>query len=80
MESKIVVCNIYNSDNATELFPAGKAQVHRIVSCNLCNLMYANPQTDNVIAVEKNYHTTSNLSTDIELKNFTPDNHQYLRK
>ena len=84
MESKIVACNICNSDNATELFPAGKAQVHRIVSCNLCNLIYANPQTDNVSAVEKNYVTSTEDNTDIDvdlaLKNFTPENHQYLRK
>ena len=84
MESKSVVCNICNSDNATELFPAGKAQVHRIVSCNFCNLMYANPQTDNVGAVEKNHLTSTEVNTDVdvdfELKNFTPQNHQYLRK
>lgn len=84
MESKSVVCNICNSDNATELFPAGKAQVHRIVSCNLCNLMYANPQTDNVSAVEKNHLTSTedniDIDVDLELKNFTPENHQYLRK
>lgn len=84
MESKSVVCNICNSDNATELFPAGKAQVHRIVSCNLCNLMYANPQTDNVSAVEKNHlkstEDKTDIDVDLELKNFTPENHQYLRK
>ncbi len=84
MESKSVVCNICNSDNATELFPAGKAQVHRIVSCNLCNLMYANPQTDNVSAVEQNHLTSTedniDIDVDLELKNFTPENHQYLRK
>ena len=84
MESKSVVCNICNSDNATELFPAGKAQVHRIVSCNLCNLMYANPQTDNLSAVEQNHLTSTedniDIDVDLELKNFTPENHQYLRK
>lgn len=77
MSTKFVNCTICNTNNTTEIFAAGKAQVHRIVKCNTCNLMYANPQTDNVSAVEKNY-TSTNIKE--ELKNFTPENHQYLKK
>jgi 2-polyprenyl-3-methyl-5-hydroxy-6-metoxy-1,4-benzoquinol methylase len=84
MDTKTVTCNICDSDNYTELYPAGKAQVHRIVNCNVCNLIYANPQTDNVSAVEKNHLTSGDGETEIdvdeELRNFTPENHQYMRK
>lgn len=82
MEPVYVSCNICNSDNATELFPAGKAQVHRIVKCNECSLMYANPQTDNVGEVEQNYQNTSGETLNVNevLKDFTPENHQYLKK
>jgi SAM-dependent methyltransferase len=82
MEPVNVTCNICNSDNYTEIFPAGKAQVHRIVQCNVCSLIYANPQTDNVGAVEQDYHTTAGETVDVDevLKDFTPENHQYLKK
>lgn len=39
-----VTCNICGADDYTVLFPKGVAQVHRIVRCNKCSLMYANPQ------------------------------------
>ena len=39
-----VRCNLCGADDSTELFPAGYAQLHRIVRCNQCGLMYANPQ------------------------------------
>ena len=42
-----VNCNICGSDNYEVLFPEGKAQIHRIVKCKNCDLMYANPQTTN---------------------------------
>lgn len=56
MEEKSVLCNLCLSNDYTELFPAGKAQIHRIVKCNVCNLIYANPQTNNVSEVEKNIY------------------------
>lgn len=41
------------SDDFKVLFPFGKAQIHRIVKCSTFNLLYANPQTDNVGDGEK---------------------------
>lgn len=78
MKDNFVVCNICKSDNYTELFPAGKAQIHRIVKCNTCNLIYSNPQTNNVIEVEKNY-LKSGDSTSAQME-FNPTSHQYLKK
>ena len=39
-----VVCNYCGHDDVDEIYPAGKAQVARIVRCRSCNLMYANPR------------------------------------
>jgi SAM-dependent methyltransferase len=39
-----VNCNLCGADDFTVVFPKGFAQVHRIVRCNHCGLMYANPQ------------------------------------
>jgi 2-polyprenyl-3-methyl-5-hydroxy-6-metoxy-1,4-benzoquinol methylase len=39
-----VTCNVCGADDYTVVFPKGHAQVHRIVRCNRCSLMYANPQ------------------------------------
>ena len=84
MKNNTVACNLCNSNNYTELFPAGKAQIHRIVKCNVCNLIYANPQTDNVSEVEKNYAKSSignsNKGSGTTLNSFNPENHQYLNK
>jgi len=41
---KLVKCNLCGADEHTTVFPAGYAQLHRIVRCNHCGLMYANPQ------------------------------------
>jgi hypothetical protein len=84
MQAKMVACNICNSDDYDVLFPAGKAQVHRIVKCKNCGLIYSNPQTDNVGAVEKNYleftNGTSDAAFEEALKDFTPEKNQYLKK
>lgn len=40
----LVKCNLCGADDYTVVFPKGYAQVHRIVRCNRCSLMYANPQ------------------------------------
>jgi 2-polyprenyl-3-methyl-5-hydroxy-6-metoxy-1,4-benzoquinol methylase len=39
-----VSCNLCGADDYTIVFPKGFAQLHRIVRCNKCGLMYANPQ------------------------------------
>jgi 2-polyprenyl-3-methyl-5-hydroxy-6-metoxy-1,4-benzoquinol methylase len=48
-----VKCNLCGADDFDVLFEAGKAQVHRIVRCRRCDLMYANPQRDNVSELEQ---------------------------
>jgi SAM-dependent methyltransferase len=40
----LVSCNVCGADDYTVVFPKGVAQMHRIVRCNQCSLMYANPQ------------------------------------
>src|SRR5688572_19732187 len=40
----LVSCNVCGADDYTVVFPKGVAQMHRIVRCNRCSLMYANPQ------------------------------------
>lgn len=75
---KLVNCNLCHSNNFSEIFPAGKAQIHRIVKCNTCDFIYANPQTDNVSDVEKNYIKSNNSES--EFDNFNEENHQYLKK
>jgi 2-polyprenyl-3-methyl-5-hydroxy-6-metoxy-1,4-benzoquinol methylase len=39
-----VKCNLCGADDYSVRFPKGFAQLHRIVTCNRCGLMYANPQ------------------------------------
>jgi len=39
-----VNCNVCGADDYSVVFEKGRAQVHRIVRCNRCALMYANPQ------------------------------------
>jgi len=39
-----VKCNLCGADDYTVRYPKGVAQLHRIVCCNRCGLMYANPQ------------------------------------
>lgn len=41
---KEVACNCCSGDQATTVFEAGVAQVHRIVRCNRCGLLYASPR------------------------------------
>jgi 2-polyprenyl-3-methyl-5-hydroxy-6-metoxy-1,4-benzoquinol methylase len=40
----LVKCNQCGADDYSVRFPKGFAQLHRIVTCNQCGLMYANPQ------------------------------------
>ena len=39
-----VSCNLCGADDYGVVFPKGYAQLHRIVRCKRCGLMYANPQ------------------------------------
>src|SRR5688500_16445888 len=39
-----VNCNLCGADDFEVVFPKGYAQLHRIVRCKQCDLMYANPQ------------------------------------
>ncbi|MBS1168832.1 MAG: Methyltransferase type 11 [Proteobacteria bacterium] len=41
---KELVCNICSDPDYEVLFEAGEAQIHRIVKCAHCGLIYANPQ------------------------------------
>jgi SAM-dependent methyltransferase len=41
---RYVECNLCGADDYAVRFPKGFAQLHRIVVCNRCGLMYANPQ------------------------------------
>lgn len=78
MKERSALCNLCNSNDYTEVFPAGKAQIHRVVKCNKCNLIYANPQTDNVSDVEKIYLQSN--SNDSGLNSFNSKDNQYLQK
>jgi 2-polyprenyl-3-methyl-5-hydroxy-6-metoxy-1,4-benzoquinol methylase len=40
----LVDCNLCGADDFEIVFPKGYAQLHRIVRCKQCDLMYANPQ------------------------------------
>ena len=77
-----VKCNLCGSTDFFVLFEEGKAQIQRIVKCKNCDLIYANPQKDNVSNVEKNHlkSDANNSDTDRDLRQFNPENHQYLKK
>ncbi len=83
-EQVYVKCNICGSDDYDVLFDEGKAQINRIVQCRHCDLIYANPQTDNVSDVEVSYALADEWygkdSNDIVLGKYNPENHQYLKK
>jgi 2-polyprenyl-3-methyl-5-hydroxy-6-metoxy-1,4-benzoquinol methylase len=80
-KNAFVNCNLCGSDNYTVLFESGKAQVNRIVKCNNCDLIYANPQTDNVSAVEQDYVKKINGNkAEGDIGNFDQEHHQYLKK
>ncbi len=44
VQSRYVKCNLCGADDYGVVFPAGYAQLHQIVRCRHCGLMYANPQ------------------------------------
>src|SRR5687768_600390 len=41
-----VNCNLCGADDYVVVFRKGEAQLHQIVKCNHCGLMYANPQEE----------------------------------
>lgn len=79
-----IKCNLCGADDFKVIFNEGKAQIHRIVKCKNCDLIYANPQADNVSDVEKDHSMQGADDVDNEsescLTHFNPENHQYLKK
>jgi len=74
-------CNLCGADDFKVVFEEGKAQVQRIVMCNNCELIYANPQKDNVSDVEINHLRSEETNNEeSEFDQFSPENHQYLKK
>jgi 2-polyprenyl-3-methyl-5-hydroxy-6-metoxy-1,4-benzoquinol methylase len=68
----IVNCNLCGADDFQVVFPKGYAQLHRIVRCKRCELMYANPQE--LIDCERF------LNDPVELDPNNPSVAQYYRK
>ncbi len=70
-----VKCNICGADDYAVLFPKDEAarQIHTIVRCKQCGLMYANPQE--VVDCET-------FTKDTEMPSFEPEGHsrQYVQK
>jgi 2-polyprenyl-3-methyl-5-hydroxy-6-metoxy-1,4-benzoquinol methylase len=83
-EQTYVKCNLCGSDDFRVIFNEGKAQIHCIVKCNICGLMYANPQKDNTGNVEKNHlildSDKKDIKTDSEFHQFNPEINPYLKK
>ncbi len=77
-----IKCNLCGVDDFKVIFEEGKAQIHRIVKCNKCGLIYSNPQKDNVSDVEKSHLKSAPDSSDndTDLSKFNPETHQYLKK
>jgi len=84
---KQVRCNLCGADDYTVVFPAGYAQVHQIVRCRQCGLMYANPQQHvdcDIFAQEQQeeaYNPHSELNRQYFQKQVTqlPDNQRALK-
>jgi 2-polyprenyl-3-methyl-5-hydroxy-6-metoxy-1,4-benzoquinol methylase len=85
-EQVYVKCNICGSDDFDVLFEEGKAQINRIVKCKHCDLIYANPQTDNVSDVENSHllaeegNGNGKSNPDSIPEKYNPETHQYLKK
>jgi hypothetical protein len=76
-------CNICDSDDYVILFHEGKAQIHRIVKCKNCGLIYANPQTTSSWVGEA--YLSSENEIDVQqsekaVEDFNVENSQALRK
>lgn len=57
--SKAEYCNLCGASENSILYPHGVAQIHQIVECSKCGLMYANPMGDvdveQIIEYDPNY-------------------------
>ncbi len=80
-----VTCNLCGADDYTVVFPKGYAQLHQIVRCKQCSLMYANPQE--LIDAEKFENEELPAETDFAFQEYLrkqyvqlPDNLRALRK
>jgi 2-polyprenyl-3-methyl-5-hydroxy-6-metoxy-1,4-benzoquinol methylase len=82
MEKRFVNCNNCNKDDYTVIFPEGKAQIHTVVKCNNCGLMYANPQTTFDISgkVALNLDKVDMESVMKDMETYSPETSQYLKK
>jgi 2-polyprenyl-3-methyl-5-hydroxy-6-metoxy-1,4-benzoquinol methylase len=81
MEKMYVNCNLCGSDDYEVLYPEGKSQIHRIVKCKNCDLMYANPQITHGEGGKVLIATPEvEVVTEKDLEDFTPENYQYLAK
>ena len=83
METRNVKCVFCNADDYEIKFPEGKAQVHRIVKCNNCGLMYANPQTISSMSGKVSLLNGKEVDVTVdsdEYKKFTPEANAYLQK
>ena len=80
MKLNYIKCNICGADDFEILFNKGKAQVHRIVKCKNCDLIYANPQTDNVSHLENDHLNKKENNSETKFDQFNPTNHKYLKK
>ncbi len=69
-----VKCNLCGADDYAVVFPAGYAQLHQIVRCRRCGLMYANP---------RQHIDCESFATTSPDKRYDPDsedNRQYYQK
>ncbi|MFZ5940863.1 MAG: class I SAM-dependent methyltransferase [Bacteroidota bacterium] len=83
MDKVYVKCNNCGADDYTVLFPENKAQIHRVVKCKHCGLIYANPQTTHT--VDGKVSADEEIEFDKEemeqkLVGFIPEKNQYLKK
>jgi len=82
MEEIYVKCNNCGADDYSVVFPAGKAQIHRVVKCNNCGLIYANPQINSTaggkMAMEAEEVDLKKVEKQVE--DYKPETSQYLQK
>ena len=72
---RYVNCNLCGADDYRVVYDAGVAQVNRVVVCNRCGLMYANPR-----ALEEEHLRLRDGDPDELLARVTEENRQRLEK
>jgi len=83
MEEEVYVkCNNCGADDYTVVFPAGKAQIHRVVKCNNCGLIYANPQINSTAGgkMAREAEEVDLKKVEKEVEEYKPEKFQYLQK